>query len=274
VAVAIGVVVDDAIIDTENIVRRLRLRWQEQKASGRAYHEAIMSVVLAASLEVRTAILYATFINVVAVVPVILAGGLSGSFFQPLALSYALAVLASMVVALTVTPALSLILLGGSHFGRESPLARWLKANYEATLARMIGSLRLTVMVVVLAVIAGVGVLPHLGQDLFPTFKERQFLMHWVTQPGTSIKEQKRIVTRTSRAVLAVPGVPHFGSHIGQATLGEEIAGPNFSESWISLAPKADYNRTTDSIRHIEAGVPGLYHDTQTYLREKIDATI
>ena len=138
IAVAIGVVVDDAIIDTENIVRRLRLRWQEQKASGRAYHEAIMSVVLAASLEVRTAILYATFINVVAVVPVILAGGLSGSFFQPLALSYALAVLASMVVALTVTPALSLILLGGSHFGRESPLARWLKANYEATLARMI----------------------------------------------------------------------------------------------------------------------------------------
>ena len=274
IAVAIGVVVDDAIIDTENIVRRLRLRWQEQKASGRAYHEAIMSVVLAASLEVRTAILYATFINVVAVVPVILAGGLSGSFFQPLALSYALAVLASMVVALTVTPALSLILLGGSHLGRESPLARWLKANYEATLARMIRSLRLTVMVVVLAVIAGVGVLPHLGQDLFPTFKERQFLMHWVTQPGTSIKEQKRIVTRTSRAVLAVPGVPHFGSHIGQATLGEEIAGPNFSESWISLAPKADYTRTTDSIRHIEAGVPGLYHDMQTYLREKIDETI
>src|SRR5438067_6095721 len=252
IAVAIGVVVDDAIIDTENIVRRLRLRWQEQKASGRAYHEAIVSVVLAASLEVRTAILYATFINVVAVVPVILAGGLSGSFFQPLALSYALAVLASMVVALTVTPALSLILLGGSHLGRESPLARWLKANYEATLARMIRSLRLTVMVVILAVIAGVGVLPRLGQDLFPTFKERQFLMHWVTQPGTSIKEQKRIVTRTSRAVLAVPGVPHFGSHIGQATLGEEIAGPNFSESWISLAPKADYNRTTDSIRHIE----------------------
>ncbi len=274
IAVAIGVVVDDAIIDTENIVRRLRLRWHEQREGGRAYHAAIMSVVLAASLEVRTAILYATFINVVAVIPVILAGGLSGSFFQPLALSYALAVLASMVVALTVTPALSLILLGRGRLRNEPPLARWLKRHYERSLMRVVQSLRLSVLVLVLAAVAGLLVLPQLGQDLFPTFKERQFLMHWSSVPGTSIKEHRRIVTRLSRAVLAVPGVPHFGSHIGQATLGEEIAGPDFAESWISLSDKANYDRTTARIKRLEAGTPGLFHDMQTYLREKIDETI
>jgi len=276
IAVAVGVVVDDAIIDTENIVRRLRLRRDHPPGSpeDRAYLRAIMSVVLAASLEVRTAILYATLINVVAVVPVILSGGLSGAFFQPLALSYALAVLASMVVALTVTPALSLILLGRTRLRKEPPLARWLKARYEATLARVVANLRLTALVFVMAVVAAIAVLPNIGEDLFPTFKERQFLLHWIGVPGNSINESRRIVTKTSRQILAIKGIPHYGAHIGQARLGEEVVGPNFSESWISLAPSADYNKTTEKLRALEARVPGLFHDLQTYLRERIDETI
>src|SRR5207248_2198 len=171
--VAVGVVVDAAIVDAAHVVRRLRLRGDHPPGSpeDRAYLRAIMSVVLAASLEVRTAILYATLINVVAVVPVILSGGLSGAFFQPLALSYALAVLASMVVALTVTPALSLILLGRTRLRKEPPLARWLKARYEATLARVVANLRLTALVFVMAVVAAIAVLPNIGEDLFPTFK-------------------------------------------------------------------------------------------------------
>src|SRR5919202_337484 len=140
-AVAVGVVVDDAIIDMENVVRRLRQRRAEGERT------SIGRVVLEASLEVRGAILYATLINVVAVLPVLFVGGLTGSFFQPLALSYALAVLASMVVALTVTPALSLILLGRTRLRKEPPLARWLKARYEASLARVVENLRLTVLV-------------------------------------------------------------------------------------------------------------------------------
>src|SRR5919201_6954145 len=123
-AVAVGVVVDDAIIDTENIVRRLRAR----RAAGEPV--SIAAVILAASLEVRGAILYATLINVAAVVPVLFIGGGSGAFFRPLALSYALAVLASMLVALTVTPALALILLGGRPPPRALPPARVLKRGH------------------------------------------------------------------------------------------------------------------------------------------------
>jgi len=268
-AVAVGVVVDDAIIDTENIVRRLRVRRE------RGSPIAIAPLILAASLEVRSAILYATLINVVAVLPVVFVGGLSGAFFGPLAISYSIAVLASMVIALTLTPALALLLLNKASLKRSEPaMVRWLKDVYGGFLVRVVRRPRAAYLTVGIVGLAGLAVLPGLGQDLFPTFKERGFLMHWITKPGTSLPEQTRSITSASRQIKAVPGVDHFGSHIGQATLGEEIAGPNFSESWISLAPKADYNRTTDSIRHIEAGVPGLYHDMQTYLREKIDETI
>ena len=129
--VAIGVVVDDAIIDVENIVRRLR----QARAAGSS--KSTFRIVLDASVEVRTAITYATIINVVAIVPVLFLTGLSGSFFEPLVLSYALAVLVSMVVALTVTPALCLLMLSRGHaHEREAPLLRVLKRGYGAVLAR------------------------------------------------------------------------------------------------------------------------------------------
>jgi Cu/Ag efflux pump CusA len=126
--VAIGVVVDDAIIDVENIVRRLR----QNRSEGTAKKKSIFAIVLEASVEVRTAITYATLINVVAIVPVFFLEGLSGAFFKPLVLSYGLAVLASMVVALTVTPALCLILLSRALRHQESPLLRVLKRGYGA----------------------------------------------------------------------------------------------------------------------------------------------
>ena len=128
--VAIGVVVDDAIIDVENIVRRLR----QARAEGREV--STFGVVLDASVEVRSAIIYATLIDVVAIVPVFFLSGLSGSFFQPLVLAYGLAVMVSMVVATTVTPALCLLLLSRGHRQRESPLMRVLKRGYGAALAR------------------------------------------------------------------------------------------------------------------------------------------
>lgn len=268
-AVAVGVVVDDAIIDTENIVRRLRARRE------RGSPISIAPLVLAASLEVRSAILYATLINVVAILPVVFIGGLSGSFFGPLAISYSIAVLASMVIALTVTPALALLLLDKASLKRSEPrMVRWLKAGYGAVLGRVVRAPRVAYLTVAAVALAGALVLPGLGEDLFPAFKERDFLMHWISKPGTSITEQKRIVTRGSRQVLAIPGVDHFGSHIGQAALGEEVAGPNFSENWVTLGANADYGRTLASIRHFETQNPGVFHDVQTYLRERIDEVL
>ncbi len=241
-AVAVGVVVDDAIIDTENIVRRLRTR--------RATRERVSvgGVVLAASLEVRGAILYATLINIAAVVPVMFIGGVSGAFFRPLALSY--------------PPP------------REPPLVRLLKHAYEAALRRVIATPWPAYAAVGTAALAAALVAPRLGEDLFPTFKEQDFLMHWITRPGTSIKEERRVVTRASHQVRRIPGIRDFGSHIGQAFLGEEIAGPNFGENWVSVDPHANFDRTVAGIREVEDQTPGLYRDVETYLRERIDEVL
>ena len=268
-AVAVGVVVDDAIIDMENIVRRLRQR----RAEG--IKTPIGRVVLEASLEVRSAILYATLINVVAVVPVLVIGGLSGAFFRPLALSYGLAVLASMVVALTVTPALALLLLQNAPLKRrEAPLVTWLKRGYRWMLVRVIRMRRRAVIAPAVVLLLAIFALPALGQDLFPTFKERDFLMHWLSVPSASLQEHTRSTTNYETALQKIPGVRSTGSHIGQALNGEEIAGPNFSENWVSISPNVDYNKTIDRIRALQEQFPGTYHDVQTYLRERIDEVL
>ena len=263
--VAIGVVVDDAIIDVENIVRRLR---QARAANS---SQSTFSIVLRASVEVRTAITYATVINVVAVVPVFFLQGLSGSFFQPLVLSYGLAVLVSMLVALTVTPALCLMLLSRGHLvRRESPLLRVLKHAYGAVLARVVQRPRPAMLTAAALIAAGLLIFPTLGSSLLPDFKERDFLMHWLTQPGTSVTEETRISVRACRDLREIPGVRNCGSHIGQATHADEVYGVDFGENWVSVSPDVNYDATLASIHRTVEGYPGLFRDVQTYLRERI----
>jgi CzcA family heavy metal efflux pump len=262
--VAVGVVVDDAIIDVENIVRRLRQAREE--GSGRS----TFSIVLEASVEVRTAITYATLINIIAIVPVFFLPGLSGSFFRPLALSYGLAVLVSMVVALTVTPALCLILLSRAHERRESPLLRMLKHGYGALLARVIRTPRPAIATAAVCMLAGVVVAPTLGSSLLPNFKERDFLMHWLTKPGTSVQEETRISVRACKDLRKIHGVRNCGSHIGQALHADEVYGVEFGENWVSVSPEVDYDKALASIQRTVNSYPGLYRDVQTYLRERV----
>jgi CzcA family heavy metal efflux pump len=263
--IALGAVVDDAIIDVENIVRRLRQHRKEGSDRSTA------SIILEASLEVRRAITYATLIIVLAVLPVFFLGGLSGAFFEPLVLSYALALLASMVVALTVTPALSLILLSKARIERhESPLLRWLQRGYIWLLSRIIRRPRPAFLATGVIMLFGFGAWPLLGQELLPTFKESDFLMHWVTTPGTSHPEAVRITTRASRELRSIPDVRNFGAHIGRALAADEVVGVNFSENWISVDPKADYGKTVDAIRETVEGYPGLVRDVQTYFQERV----
>ena len=263
--IAVGVVVDDAIIDIENIVRRLRQYRREGST------KSVGSVILEASLEVRSAIVYATLIDAVTLLPVFLMEGLSGSFFKPLALSYALAVLASMVVALTVTPALGFILLSNTALERrESPITRWLQHRYEALLTRIIRTPRPAFITVCVIVLAGAVVYPRLGQSLLPNFKERDFLMHWVTTPGTSHPEMVRVTEQACRELISIPGVRNCGSHVGRAITGDEPYGVNFTENWISVDPKVDYDKTLAKVQELVDGYPGLYRDVQTYLKERI----
>jgi CzcA family heavy metal efflux pump len=263
--VALGSLVDDAVIDVENIVRRLR---QARLAGSK---KSTARIILDASLEVRPAIWHATVIIVLAVMPVFFMGGLAGAFFEPLALAFILAMLASMVVALTVTPALCLILLNRAAIEkRESPLVPWLKRIYVAMLSRVIRQPRATFATALVIVVAGLGVVPFLGASLLPEFKERDFLMHWVPAEGTSRPESFRITQRASRELRAIPGVRNFGAHIGRAVGGDEPYGVNFTENWISVDPKVDYDKTRASVEAAVAGYPGLYRDVQTYLRERI----
>ena len=262
--VALGSIVDDAIIDVENIVRRLRQHRRQGSTKSTA------SIVLEASLEIRRAIVYATLIIVLAVMPVFFMGGLSGAFFEPLALSYSLSLLASMVVALTVTPALCLMLLDEAAIERGSPLVGWLQRGYQALLSRIIQAPRAAYLGSGVIVLAGIAVWPLLGQSLLPSFKERDFLMHWLTPPGTSHPEMYRMTVLASHELRSIPGVRNFGAHIGRALVADEPVGIDFTENWISVDPKADYDKTLAAIQQTVDGYPGIYRDVQTYLRERI----
>lgn len=264
-AIAIGAVVDDAIVDVENIVRRLR----RLRAEGSTQSTA--SIVLEASLEVRGAIVYASLIEISALLPVFFLEGLSGAFFKPLATAYVVAGLVSPFIAMTVTPAMVLILLANAPVQhRQSPIIPWLHRVYDKVLDRVLLRPRLAYATIGVIVIAGLAVIPSLGQELLPSFKERDFLMHWLTKPGTSHAEMWRITAQACRELLTIPGVRNCGSHIGQAVNADEPYGIYFTENWISVDPAVDYDTTLASVQEAVDGYPGLIRDVQTYLKERI----
>ena len=263
--IAVGEVVDDAIIDVENIMRRLRLN----RAAGNPLTP--FRVVLKASLEVRSAVVFASLIVVLVFVPVFFLDGLAGTFFRPLAFSYVLAILASLVVALTVTPAMCLLLLPGARERHEdAPLVRGLKRGYRALLPAFVARPKFAAGFLVVAfALTGIA-LPRLGEEFLPNFKETDFLMHWVEKPGTSLEAMRRVTVNVSKELRAIPGVRNFGSHIGRAEVADEVVGPNFTELWISLDPDADYDQTVAKIQEVVEGYPGLFRDVLTYLKERI----
>jgi CzcA family heavy metal efflux pump len=267
--IAILVVVDDAVIDVENIVRRLRQHRREGS------DRSTMSIILDASLETRSVMIYTTLILLLALLPVFLLQGMSGAFFQPLALSYALALLASMAVALAVTPALCLLLLRNVPLERrESPLLVRLQRGFEAVLGRIIRILRpafLAVAVLAAGAFAMVGlaVLPSLGAPLLPSFKEPDILVQWQGPPGTSYPEMARITTLASRDLRSIPGVRNVAANIGRAVLGDQVVDVNSAQFAVSIDPAADYDATVAAIRKVVVGYPGIRSDVQTYLKEK-----
>jgi Cu/Ag efflux pump CusA len=154
---------------------------------------------------------------------------------------------------------------------RESPFVTWLKAHYRRWLPHVVDRpSRSSVRVLAVALLAAVATVPFLGEEFLPHFREYDFLMHWVEKPGTSLEAMDRITLRASRELRAVPGVRNFGSHIGRAEVADEVAGPNFTELWISLDPSVDYDRTVAKVQEVVDGYPGLYRDLLTYLRERV----
>jgi CzcA family heavy metal efflux pump len=262
--IALGEVVDDAIIDVENIVRRMRLNAAEGNP------RSSFRVVLDASVEVRSAVVYASLIVILVFIPVFLLEGLAGSFFRPLALSYVLAILASLLVALIVTPALSLMLLPKHAEAREAPVVTWLKARYRRLLPRLITAPRRAMAIVTVALAVTAAAFPLLGEEFLPDFQEYDFLMHWVEKPGTSLPAMRRTTVNASKELRSVPGVRNFGAHIGRAEVADEVVGVNFTELWISMDRDVDYASTVDRVQDVVDGYPGLTRDLLTYLRERV----
>jgi len=262
--IALGEVVDDAIIDVENIVRRLRLNRLAEPP------RPAIAVVFDASLEVRSAVVFGSLIVMLVFLPVFMLEGLSGAFFRPLATAYVLAILSSLFVALTITPALSLLILPKKLDARESALVSKLKGWYRRTLPRVVDRPALSGGLLAGLMAATLVSVPLLGEEFLPNFREYDFLMHWVEKPGTSIDAMRRITGRASKELRAIPGVRNFGSHIGRAEVADEVVGPNFTELWISLDPSVDYEATIAKVQAVVDGYPGLYRDLLTYLRERI----
>src|SRR5687767_2838216 len=264
-AIAIGAVVDDAIVDVENVVRRLRRLRQEGSTQSTA------SIVMEASLEVRGAIIYASLIEIMALMPVFFLEGLSGAFFRPLATAYVIAGLVSPLIAMTVTPAMVLVLLSNAPIKhRPSPIIPWLHGIYDRVLGQVFRVPGVAYGTVGVIVVAGLAVTPFLGQELLPSFKERDFLMHWILKPGSSHPEMWRITAEYCRELLTIPGVRNCGSHIGQAVNADEPYGVYFTENWISVDPSVDYDKTLNAVQELVDGYPGLVRDVQTYLKERI----
>jgi CzcA family heavy metal efflux pump len=267
-AVAVALVIDDAVVSVENVARRLR----EQRDAGGDKPTA--AVVLDASQEVRSPLTYAALTGLLAIVPLAVMDGRPGAFFEPLALSYALAVGAAMVVALTVTPALSLLLFShGTGAGRESPLLRWVTPRYDAAFASFVRQPRTALVAAaacVATVVVGLAVLLGLGTSPIPSFKDRSMLVRLEGEPGTSNPRMTEIATAVSRELRSIPGVDNVGAHVGRAVTGDQIVDVNSSEVWVSVASDADYDATLAAIKDVVRGVRGVERDVVTYTTQKI----
>ncbi len=266
-AVALGVVVDDAVIDVENIVRRLRARGERPAAE----------VVLAASLEVRAPVIYATLVVALILVPVLMLHGLQGSFFAPLAASFIVATVASLVVAVVVTPPLALLFLERADLHDEPCFLIRAKAWHEDLLAHVCGDPSLAMIGVIFATALTAGGLMLLNSELLPSFREGHFVLGVAGPPGTSLNVMRRYGQGITHDLLAIPGIATVEQQIGRAAGGEDTWGPERSEFHIELKPHLsanDQDRIQGAIHEALDAYPGLQTEVLTFLGDRVGESL
>lgn len=270
-AIAIGEVVDDAIIDVENIFRRLR------ENHARPDPQPDLRVVLTASIEVRSAVVYATFVVALVFLPVLTMSGVQGRLFAPLGIAYILAILASLVVALTLTPALCAALLP-KIAGRtaEPPFITALKTHYGRFLERAMARPRLLLGSVAVLCAAAVAAIPFFGGEFLPELKEGHFIVHMSAVPGTSIRETLRIGNALTRDLRTLPFVDSVAQQIGRAEQADDTWGPFYAEVHVDLKPLGgeEAEAAETQLRRKLANFPGVYFAVRRFLAERIEETI
>ena len=269
-AIAIGLVVDDAIIDVENVWRRLRENRQLD-----CPHPAFR-VVLDATLEVRSPVVYATFIVILIFLPVLTLTGLQGSFFAPLAIASILAIVASLGVALSVTPALCFALLPNARHTAEPPYIRWLKGQHRRGLIAASARPRLLLGGVLALCLAALAALPFFGGSLLPEFQEGHFIFQMLAVPGTSLEESLRVGGIVAAELLKNPHIRSVSQQVGRAESGEDTEGPHRSEFNVDLTPSAagHSDQVQAEIRETVSQFPGFSFSVKSFLTDRIQDTI
>ena len=270
--IAIGSLVDDAIIDVENIIKRLR----ENRALPPDERRPMADIVYSASVEVRSAILYATLIIVLVFVPLFFLSGLEGRMLAPLGLAYVTAIGASLIVAVTVTPAMSMYLLSGDGALRtsEGPVLARLKSGYRRALTKCLEHPRAVLGGVLATVLAALAVLPFLGRSFLPEFDEGALTVSVVTLPGTSLEASDSLGRRVERAMTAVPEVWTTTRRTGRAELDEHAQDVSASEIDVTLDSSStgrDQEAIVAEVREVLAAVPGAVVTVGQPLSHRID---
>jgi CzcA family heavy metal efflux pump len=284
-AIALGEVVDDAIIDTENIFRRLR--------ENRLLAQPLPNyrVVFDASMEVRSSVVYATFIVALVFMPLLTLSGVAGKLFAPLGFAYIAAILASLAVALTLTPALCYLMLGNAKLESEDPpLIRIIKQGYIKLLHRIEKHYKVVIAVATILIALGLGILPLFKSQFIPNLHEGHYIMHMTAVPGTSEQESLRIGKKVTEVIMGIEGVKSVVQWVGRAPNGADTFGTHYSEFEIEIGTLSgeEQTRILDEIREqlagevededgdgvAEPGFVGVNFAINTFLTERIEETI
>lgn len=271
--IAVGVVIDDSVGVVDDVAARLRAPRDGDAERSKG------DIVTAAVVEGRSPIVYATFILLAVLLPLFFVAGSLTAFLPSLAVAYAIAILAGLIVSLTVGPALAALLLTGQANGRrESPILRRARDAYRNALSRVAERVRPVAMtaglaLVAVAIVAGLAVMPA-GESILPTFRQRELLIRWDGAPGTGRAEMARVISRASTELRAIEGVENVGGHVGRAILSDERSSVNAGQIWVTMAASADYDATLAAVEETVAGYPGLDRAVTTYASARIDEVL
>jgi Cu/Ag efflux pump CusA len=259
---AVAALVDDAVAHVDAVRRR----------AGAAPDGLSRAALLRdVTEETGHTVVWAGVVVALAVVPIFLMHGLSGDdFFPPMAAGFLLAILASLVVAATVAPALSLVLLSGDQAHDETPLFRRVQRAYARALAPVLRRPMVLAVVGAALVVATVVAVPRFDKSLVPPLKDTNVLVQWSAPFGTALPEMDRITARAGRELRGLRGVDQVGTNVGQATLGDQAVGTDSAETWVTIDEDADYEATLASVRRVVAGYPGMGHRLVTYTQDRM----
>src|SRR5262249_1282563 len=267
----IGEVVDDAVIDVENVFRRLR----ENRLKDRP--DAVLSVIYHASSEVRGSVVYATVIVALVFLPIFSLSGLAGRIFAPLGVAYIIAILASLFVALTVTPALCYFLLP-STFGRtaeENFTVRFLKRHYHSLLDPALTHPRGVLIVLVIVLMLALTGAPFLGGEFLPEFNEGNLIIHMACVPGASLEESMRVGGLAQQRLAKVPETVKVMQQTGRAELSEDTYGPNITELHVNLKEsERDRDEVVDDVRARLKDLTGFTFSINQFISERIEEVL